>query len=38
MSFLSFVEFIEMLEETLIIIIGRVDFKNNIRKVKPARF
>ena len=38
MSFLSFVELIEMFIETLIIILGRLNFKNNLKKVKPARF
>jgi hypothetical protein len=36
MSFLSFVEFIKIFIKTIIIILGRLDFENITKKVKPA--
>jgi hypothetical protein len=36
MSFLSFAELIEMFIETLIIILGRLNLKKNVKKIKPA--
>ena len=36
MSFLSFAEFIEMFIEILIIILGRLNLKKNVKKIKPA--